>query len=71
MEVPMTRLRLELDQETYNALLSQAKAERRLAAQEAEVLLRQALGLPFPVPRESTDRSPQSLPALTGGAQRG
>ena len=46
----MPRLRLELDVETYDALLALAQAERRPVLNQAEVTLRQALGLPFPYP---------------------
>jgi len=46
----MPRLRLDLDRETFEALGAQAIAQRRTAVWQAEVLLRQALGLPFPYP---------------------
>jgi hypothetical protein len=44
------RLKLELDQETSEALNEAAERELRLPSQQAETLLRQALGLPFPIP---------------------
>ena len=50
----MPRLRLDLDRETFDALGVMALAERRPATYQAEVLLRQALGLPFPFPPSST-----------------
>ena len=46
----MPRLRLDLDRETYEALASQALAQRRPVILQAEVILRQTLGLPFPYP---------------------
>ncbi len=42
------RLRLELDSDTTSSLIEQAGRERRPVAWHAEVLLRRALGLPFP-----------------------
>jgi hypothetical protein len=44
------RLKLELDRETSEALNQAAERELRYPHQQAEALLRQALGLPFPVP---------------------
>ena len=49
----MPRLRLDLDRETYEALASQALAQRRPVILQAEVILRQTLGLPFPYPQIS------------------
>ena len=59
----MPRLRLDLDRETYEALASQALAQRRPVILQAEVILRQTLGLPFPYPttapaRESSTQTP-------------
>ncbi len=54
----MPRLRLDLDRETFEALAAQALSERRSAAFQAEVLLRQALGLPFPYPPLSFEAEP-------------
>jgi hypothetical protein len=42
------RLRLELDSDTTSKLIEQATVERRPVVWHAEVLLRRALGLPFP-----------------------
>lgn len=50
----MARIRLDLDQETFVALTDRALRERRTPVWQAEVLLRQALGLPFPYPPESS-----------------
>ena len=46
----MARLRLDLDQETFLALTDRALRERRTLVWQAEVMLRQALGLVFPYP---------------------
>jgi hypothetical protein len=48
----VARLRLYLDQETFVALTDRALRERRPVDWQAEVILRQALGLPFPYPAE-------------------
>jgi hypothetical protein len=45
----MPRLKLDLDPELYGRLLDAAEAERRPVLWQAEVSLRRALGLPFPV----------------------
>ncbi len=42
------RLKLELDKDTTTKLVECAAVERRPVPWQAEVLLRQALGLPFP-----------------------
>jgi len=60
----MPKLRLDLDRETFEALASQALAQRRSVILQAEVILRQTLGLPFPYPPaptagESSTPSPQ------------
>ncbi len=44
------RLKVELDRDTTTKLMEYAAAERRPVPWQAEVLLRQALGLPFPYP---------------------
>jgi hypothetical protein len=46
----MAQLRLDLDGETYQRLLETALSERRPVPLQAEVVIRQALGLPFPYP---------------------
>jgi len=51
----VARLRLDIDQETLLALMDRALRERRPLVLEAEVLLRQALGLPFPYPGEMNE----------------
>jgi hypothetical protein len=52
----VARLRLDLDQETFLALTDRALRERRPIDWQAEVMLRQALGLSFPYP-ENTETS--------------
>ncbi len=44
----MAQLRITLDSETHQRLLESALAERRPVPWQAEVVLRRALGLPFP-----------------------
>jgi hypothetical protein len=44
----MPDLRLKPDRETYDRLIEIATAERRPVGWQAEVLLRRAVGLPFP-----------------------
>jgi hypothetical protein len=46
----MAMLTLNLDGETFDRLLEVALRERRPVPWQAEVLLRQALRLPFPYP---------------------
>lgn len=48
----MARLRLDVDRETYERLLDAAAVERRPPSWQAEVMLRRALGLPFPPPAD-------------------
>jgi hypothetical protein len=44
----VARLRLDVDTETYQHLVTSAVAERRPIPWQAAILLRRALGLPFP-----------------------
>ncbi len=53
----MPRLRLDVDTETFESLVAHATAELRPVQLQAEVLLRQALGLPFPVVLEQSPTS--------------
>ena len=48
----MPNIRLNLDDETYERLTESAVSNRRPLDWHAEVLLRQALGLPFPYPMD-------------------
>jgi hypothetical protein len=61
----MAVLKITLDHETFLALTESALRERRPVHWQAEVLLRQALGLPFPYPAEP---SPASVMATKGPA---
>jgi hypothetical protein len=56
----MPSLRLTPDRETYDRLVEMADVQRRPVGWQAEVLLRQAVGLPFPptTDHRSTDRQP-------------
>ena len=49
----MAGLKIILDEETASALERRAQSERRPLDWQAEVLLRQSLGLPFPLPLDS------------------
>ena len=44
----MVQLKVTLDQPTYEALVNLALDERRPVPWQAEVVIRRALGLPFP-----------------------
>jgi hypothetical protein len=64
----MPRLRLDLDRETFEALADKAFSERRPVQLQAEVILRQALGLQFPYPHGDTSGpSPLLEPRLPHG----
>lgn len=52
----MVKLRLEIDRATHEKLIEVALSERRPLDWQAEVILRRALGLPFPY---ETSFSPQ------------
>ena len=59
----MPDLRIKPDRETYDLLVKRADEWRRPVAWQAEVLLRQAVGLPFPPepadqPKESGEPEP-------------
>jgi hypothetical protein len=64
----MPRIRVDLDTETYERLLEVSMRARRPVPWHAEVLIRQALGLPFPYP-EVVDvvAEPAPLLGLSGG----
>jgi hypothetical protein len=46
----MPRIRIDIDEETYSALMHKAGEELRPLQLEAAVILWRALGLPFPYP---------------------
>jgi hypothetical protein len=48
----MAILKIRVDEAVLASLLERAESERRPPDMQAEVLLRQSLGLPFPVPVE-------------------
>jgi hypothetical protein len=52
----MPRLKLVIDDETFEALEQRARSERRSTDWQAEVILRQSLGLPFPVPIQANQK---------------
>lgn len=54
------RLELELDQETAIRLVEQAATERRPVMWQAEIMIRQALGLPFPYPPSEPGRQAET-----------
>jgi hypothetical protein len=64
------RLKLELDEDAAARLVEQAAVERRPVTWQAEVLLRKALGLPFPYSRKSghDHRVDKGLTSGTTGA---
>jgi hypothetical protein len=63
----MPRLRLDLDRETFEALADKAFAERRPVPFQAEVILRLAVGLPFPFATSSvSDACPLSAKVSDG-----
>ncbi len=58
----MALVRVSLDSETYQRLLETALCERRSVPLQAEVVLRRALGLPFPYDLPSKQRGPCTEP---------
>lgn len=70
------RIKLDLDTETTERLIQAAVAENRPVGMHAEVMLRRALGLPFPRPLSAAAtptppakaRTPQTASAPEGGA---
>jgi hypothetical protein len=61
-------LKLEVDADAYARLIDRAQAEKRPVPWQAEVELRRALGLPFPV---ETNRAAAEAVAAQEGAGRG
>ena len=64
----MPILKLEVDSETYDRLVEQSVAERRSIVWHAGVVLRRALGLPFPIPGSI---EPDAAPANQKGPSHG
>jgi hypothetical protein len=61
----MPNLKLKLDQETLDALERRAISERRPADWQAEVILRQSLGLAFPYPSDCRPEAKLNEPLHT------
>ncbi|MGH8069286.1 MAG: hypothetical protein ACRERE_29435 [Candidatus Entotheonellia bacterium] len=57
----MATLKIQLDTETYTALMEDAGRHLRPADWHAQAILRQALGLPFPYPPAMN--APTAMPA--------
>jgi hypothetical protein len=53
----MPIVRVDLDRHSFNKLAECAVEERRPLPWQAAVLLRRALGLPFPIPAEDEQRA--------------
>jgi len=62
------RIKLDLDTETTERLIQAAISENRPVGMHAEVILRRALGLPFPYPPTSKPPTKASAPGASGGA---
>ena len=65
----MALVRVNLDGETFSRLIDAACSERRPVPMQAEVMLRRALGLPFPyaLSEEPTPHSGRQTPRRAGG----
>jgi hypothetical protein len=56
----MQRFKIEISQRAYERLVGAAVSNRRNIAEHAAVMLTEALGLPFPEPRDAFDWPQQS-----------
>ena len=63
----MATLQIRLDPETHGKLVDSALAERRPVNWQAEVIIRRALGLPFPM--TAPDPQPQRDLATVGASE--
>jgi len=54
----MAQIRVDLDGDTYRRLCEVSLAERRPVDWQAEVIIRKALGLPFPYPEPGKGITP-------------
>jgi hypothetical protein len=61
----MATLKLQLDTETYTALIEDAGRHLRPADWHAQAILRQALGLPFPYPADMEALTAKSAPEVS------
>ena len=59
----MTRVKLDLDTETFGRLVEAAVVERRSADWQAEVILMRALGVPPPETPQMTPANSPEVPA--------
>lgn len=59
----MRLLKVEIDSETSERLITEAVRHRRNVSDQAAVILRTSLGLPFPRPRETVEEPESSVPA--------
>jgi len=67
------RIKLDLDSETTERLIQAAISENRPVGMHAEVVIRRALGLPFPWPQAgaaptNAEQEKASAPGALGGA---
>jgi len=60
------RLKLDLEEDATAKLIERAVAEKRPVGWQAEVLLRVALGLPFPAPRTKKVSGKKKSPGEAG-----
>jgi hypothetical protein len=65
------RFEVELDKEASVRLIERAIAERRPVPWQAEVLIRQALGLSIPSPEQRSDVRQAEEPSPAGPDQAG
>ncbi len=61
----MAILKIRVDESVLTSLSERAESERRPPDMQAEVLLRQSLGLPFPVPVEGENGEKAASAATT------
>jgi len=65
----MNTLQIDIDDETLDSLLDTAQAERRPIPWQAAVLLRRALGLPFPHPMNAGEDAATRIETQTFSRQ--
>jgi len=65
----MTTIRVDIDRETERRLLEESLAQRRPVRLHAEVLLRQALGLAFPIRATDADAASGEADAAETGSR--
>jgi hypothetical protein len=64
----MPQIRIHLDEETYSVLMHRAEEDLRDLGDQAVVLIRKGLGLPFPYPPiiDITGERRQAVPHAVG-----